>query len=652
MTDRHYLELLAKDYPTADAASAEIINLSAICELPKGTEYFFSDIHGEADAFSYLLGTASGVIRNKIESLFLNSVPEPERASLSQLIYAPEETLEKTPDAADPSWCRVVIFRLVQVCKSVTSKYTRSKVRKRMPAQFGYVLDELLHADTEENKEEYYSAIISSITGTGVADKFIIALCLLIRRCSVDWLHVIGDIFDRGPHADYVMEELMRHQNVDIQWGNHDIHWMGAAAGSLVCVADVVRAAISYNNFDLLEEGYGINLRPLSHFAAEVYGADKCRIFRPHLLDENVYDPIDADLAAKMHKAIAVILFKLEGQLIERHPEYEMDHRQRLRDVDFEKGQVKIDGKMYKLRDTMFPTVNPKNPLKLSAGEQELIDALAKSFENSRQLQKHVPFLYNNGSLYKIANGNLLYHGCLPMREDGSFETVMLSGRELSGRKYMDAVDAIVRDAYYAKEGTQARKSAQDFIWYLWCGAKSPLFGKNQMTTFERYFIEDKATHTEVENPYFKLISKRAVCEKILAEFGLTPEGSHIINGHVPVRQAEGQSPVRGEGLLYVIDGGISKAYHSKTGIGGYTLISNSHYLALAEHRPFEVALKDGLYEAPKVRIVEMYPRRVTVKDTDNGRELTQRIEELKDLLAAYCDGDIREIRNVSMAVM
>ncbi len=643
MTDRHYLELLAKDYPTVDAASAEIINLSAICELPKGTEYFFSDIHGEADAFSYLLGTASGVIRGKIEALFVNSVPEPERAALSDLIYQPKEFLESSELACDASWCRVVIYRLVQVCKSVTSKYTRSKVRKKMPAQFGYILDELLHADTEENKEEYYSGIISSIVDLGTAETFIITLCRLIRRCCVDCLHVIGDIFDRGPHADYVMEELMRCENVDIQWGNHDIHWMGAAAGNLTCMANVVRAGISYNNFDLLEEGYGINLRPLSAFAASVYRDDPCEVFRPHLLDENIYDPIDADMAAKMHKAIAVIQFKLEGQLIARHPEYNMQNRAVLARVDFAKGDVEVGGKRYALRDTLFPTVDPKDPLALSPGEAELMGALARSFENSRQLARHIPYLYNNGGIYKIANGNLLYHGCIPMTKNGAFDKVELFGKVLSGRAYMDAVDELVRDAYYAPEGSPERRNAQDFMWYLWCGAKSPLFGKSQMTTFERYFIADKATHAEEANPYFKLIAKREICEKILEEFGLSPAASHIVNGHVPV--AEGDSPQRGGGLLYVIDGGISKAYHSKTGIGGYTLISNSHHLALAEHRPFAEARKRGMCGAADIQVVELYPKRVTVKDTDTGCELTRRIGELKDLLAAYRDGDIREKR-------
>ncbi|MDL2324211.1 fructose-1,6-bisphosphatase [Ruminococcaceae bacterium OttesenSCG-928-A16] len=644
MTQSNYLELLSKEYPTADAVSAEIINLRAICCLPKGTEYFFSDLHGEADAFAYLLGTASGVIHTKIEALFQNSVSEPERDLLSALIYRPQEVLRAGKALGDgDDWCRITIFRLVQVCKSVASKYTRSKVRKKMPQQFAYVLDELLHADTEENKEDYYTAIINAIVETGVAYKFISALCLLIRQCSIDSLHIIGDIFDRGPHADLVMEELMAFSDVDIQWGNHDIHWMGAVAGNETCVANAVRLAISYNNFDLLEDGYGINLRPLSTFAAEVYQDDPCEIFLPHQLDTNVYDPIDAHLAAKMHKAIAIVQFKLEGQLIARHPEYEMQGRDLLAHVDFEGCTVTVDGKKYPMRDCLFPTVNPQNPLELTEGEKELVHTLTRSFTHSTLLKKHIRFLYNNGSMYKVVNNNLLYHGCIPLTKNGEFKKVKLDGKPLQGKAYLDAIDRKIRNAYFAPEGSAQREDAGDYMWYLWCGKNSPIFGKSRLTTFERYFIKDNSTHDEVYNPYYEFVDDRTVCEKILREFGLNPAHAHIVNGHVPVRHQQGESPIKGGGLLFVIDGGISKVYHGRTGIGGYTLISNSHHLALAQHRPLNEVRKSGYKDVPRVQVVERYPKRRTVLDSDTGKTIGRRIEQLETLLAAYREGQLRE---------
>lgn len=644
MADRHYLELLAKEYPTAQLVASEIINLSAICQLPKGTEYFFSDIHGEADAFEYLLGTASGVIGSKIETLFQNSLSEPERLLLSELIYRPAEVLHtRAKVGKDRDWCRVTIYRLVQVCMNVSSKYTRSKVRKKMPAHFAYVLDELLHADTEENKEQYYTAIIAAIDETGMAGDFIIALCELIRRCCIDRLHIIGDIFDRGPHAERVMEGLMAYNDVDIQWGNHDIQWMGAVAGNGACVAGVVRLAISYNNFDLLEDGYGINLRPLSHFAAEVYKDDPCTLFMPHILDENIYDPINAELAAKMHKAIAVIQFKLEGQLIDRHPEFEMDGRAMLTRVDFEKCTANVDGVDYPMRDCMFPTVDPADPLKLTPGETELVHALTRSFTHGNLLGRHINFLYNRGSLYTIANGNLLYHGCVPMDERGGFAKVKIKGKTLSGRAYLDEIERIVREAHYASDNSKGRRDAGDYMWYLWCGPHSPIFGKDRITTFERYFVGDKAAHHEVSDPYYQHVNSREACEAILREFDLDPQQSRIINGHVPVRLADGESPIKGGGLLFVIDGGISKAYQGKTGIGGYTLISNSHSLMLAEHRPFEEVRSSGFGQGPKVQVVERFPRRVKVMDTDTGHQLQKDIDELCELLEAYREGTIRE---------
>ncbi|MDL2219425.1 fructose-1,6-bisphosphatase [Ruminococcaceae bacterium OttesenSCG-928-O06] len=646
MLDRHYLELLAKEYPTAAAVSAEIINLSAICQLPKGTEYFFSDIHGEAEAFCYLLGTASGVINGKIEALFLNSLSEPERMLLGHLIYQPETVLDTQRKTKNyDEWCRITIFRLVQVCKNVAGKYTRSKVRKKMPTQFAYAMDELLHAGAEESKEDYYTTITEAIIATGMAEQFIIALCQLIKRSAIDVLHIVGDVYDRGPHPDEVMEELMSYTNVDIQWGNHDIHWMAAAAGSELCVANVVRIAVSYNNFDLLEDSYGINLRPLSSFAAEVYRDDACEFFRPHILDDNLYDMVDEDLAAKMHKAIAVIMFKLEGQLYARNPEFGMDGRALLTRVDFAKGELDVAGKRYPMRDTMFPTVNPKDPLALTDEEAALVHTLTRSFTHSPRLQEHIRFLYNNGSLYKIANGNLLYHGCIPMEEDGSFSTITVRKKDYSGKTWLDFIDEQIREVYFAPKASKQRRAATDFMWYLWCGAKSPLFGKHCITTFERYFVADKEAHVEVTNPYYTHIKTRAGCERILHEFGLSPEASRIVNGHVPVKLPHGENPVKGDGLLFVIDGGISKSYHGRTGIGGYTLISNSHNLALAQHRPFAEIRNSGFSIGPKVQLVERFPRRVRVRDTDTGARLLQDIEELKQLLAAYREGDLQEKR-------
>lgn len=647
MTDLRYLQLLSRSYPTALSASAEIINLNAICRLPKGTEYFFSDLHGEYDAFIYQLSSASGIIREKIDYLFSRSVSEKEREELAVLIYTPSDTLARLRGELDEveyhNWCRIAIYRLVQVCQAVSAKYTRSKVRKKIPSSFSYIIDELLHADADDSKERYYEEIIASIVSTGTSDAFIIQFCDLIRECAVDSLHIIGDIFDRGPHADRIMEELRRFHDVDIQWGNHDIGWLGAAAGNLACVASVLRRCVGYNNFDQLEDGYNINLRPLSMFAARVYADDPCQRFTPHVLDENIYDPVESGLASKMHKAMAVIEFKLECQLLARHPEYEMDSRILLPKVDFAAGIVEVDGKRYPMLDRSFPTVDPKDPTALTTEEQELIDRLAASFRHSKLLKKHVRFLLSHGGMYKVINSNLLYHGCLPMTGDGDFDRVTLDGKPLTGKAYLDAIDAKIRAAFYAPHGSPEQKDAVDFFWYLWAGPKSPLFGKSRLSTFERYFIAEKETHTEVYNAYYALVKGRETCEKILREFGLDPQRSHIVNGHVPVKEKEGESPIRGGGLLFVIDGGISKAYQRQTGIGGYTLIYNSHHLALAQHKPYTQIQDNPWNSAPKVRIVENMPRRVLVGDTDTGAKLQTQIQQLRELLAAYREGAIKE---------
>ena len=642
MRDLAYLKLMSREYPTIKAASSEIINLTAIQGLPKGTEYFFSDLHGEYEAFIHLLRSASGIIREKITETFGHIIPEKEEVELANMIYYPERVVSQMQlkGLSTDDWQRVAIYRLVQICKVVSSKYTRSKVRKKMPPEFAYVIDELLHVDyNDDNKRVYYSEIIRSIIDIRVGDKFIIALCELIQNLTIDSLHIIGDIFDRGPRADIIMKELMQFHDVDIQWGNHDISWMGAATGNLACICNVLRIAISYNSFDVLEDGYGINLRPLSMFAARIYHNDPCERFVPQILDENIYDAVDPGLAAKMHKAIAIIQFKVQGQIIGRHPEYEMDDRRLLEAVDFDRGVVVLEGKEYPMLDLSFPTVDPKDPLRLTAEEEDLLHTLQLSFKHNELLHKHIRFLYSHGSLYKCYNSNLLYHGCIPMKEDGSFDEIVVDGISYSGQALMDYVDRKVQNAYFMAEELPEKEDAMDFMWYLWCGAKSPVYGKGKMTTFEHYFIEDPATHKEPMNPYYRLSVKEETCDRILEEFGLPKSGSHIINGHVPVKIKEGESPVKAGGKLFIIDGGLSKAYQSRTGIAGYTLIYNSNHLALAEHKPFDPEKES----TPRVSIVENMHKRVMVADTDKGVELAGRIADLKELVGAYREGILKE---------
>ncbi|MDO5547313.1 MAG: fructose-1,6-bisphosphatase [Eubacteriales bacterium] len=645
MKDLKYLKLLSRDYPNIETVSSELISLKGRLSLPKGTEYFFSDLHGEHAAFIHLLRSASGVIRNKIDFLFDKTIFEDERAELASLIFYPEENLaHHTRGPEFDAWCQITIHRLIMVAKEVSSKYSRSYVRRVIPPAFSFLIDELLHTPTDdEDKYTYFRTLISSVVETGVADRFITALCQFIQQVSVDNLHIIGDIFDRGPRADMILDELMNYHDVDIQWGNHDISWMGAASGSRVCIANVLRIAISYNGFDGLEDGYGINLRPLSMFASNIYKNDPCTRFQPHILDENKYDPVDASLAAKMHKAIAVIMFKYEGQLIQRHPEYGMNGRLLLDKINYEEGTITLDGKTYPLTDTCFPTIDPANPYALSAEETELMDTIAASFQHSRRLREHMAFIYNRGALYRSFNGNLLYHGCIPMREDGSFDEVPAldgSDKTYSGRALLDHLDKLVRRTRYSEQPNDS-----DIMWFLWCGPKSPVYGRHRMTTFERYFIEDKSLYIEYPNPYYECCEHVDVVSSILKEFGLDPAHSHIINGHVPVKQ--GENPIKADGKLFMIDGGISKAYQSKTGIAGYTLIYNSHNLSLAEHMPFnppsngEVAHTDT-----RIHIVETMRQRVTVADTDSGTHIREQIEDLTLLLKAYRSGTLRQ--NVS----
>ena len=642
MRDLDYLKVLSREFPTVKAASSEIINLKAICGLPKGTEYFFSDLHGEYDAFIHLLRSASGVIREKINETFDLIISEEEELALANLIYYPKKGVRQVKNEGrfNEDWQKITIYRLVRICKQCASKYTRSKVRKKMPKEFEYIIDELLNVDyNDDNKKVYYEEIIHSIIDGGIGEDFIIMLCDLVQNLTIDNLHIIGDIYDRGPRPDIIMEELMNSHDVDIQWGNHDISWMGAACGNLACISTVLRIAIRYDCFDLLEDGYGINLRPLSVFAAKVYKDDPCERFMPRGIDENIYDTVDPGLAAKMHKAISIIQFKIEGQTIKRRPEFDMNDRLQITAIDFAKGTVTIDGKEYPMRDINLPTVDPKDPLALTKEEEELMRTLQMSFKHSTNLQRHVRFLYSHGGMYKRCNSNLLYHGCIPMKENGEFDELKIHGIIYSGKRLLDYIEDVVNMAYFLPEDDPMKEWCMDFVWYLWCGPKSPVFGKDKMATFETYFVAEKSTHKEHMNPYYKLSQKEEICDKILKEFGLPTEGSHIINGHVPVKSKDGESPVKGNGKLYVIDGGLSKAYQPKTGIAGYTLIFNSHYLALAEHKPFD----PNQESTPKVEIVERMRKRVMVADTDIGKRLQTQIEDLYELVAAYRAGVLKE---------
>ncbi len=556
---KRHLKILSKQYTNIEQVAEEIINLQAILNLPKGTELFLSDIHGEYGSFSHILNNGSGIIRNKIEDIFNNQITERERRQLATLIYYPEEKLALIKKEVDniKEWYSINLYRLIEVAREVSSKYTRSKVRKAMPKGFDYIIDELLHLQgCGPDKETYYKQIISSIIELDRADEFIVAISNLIKRMAIDHLHVIGDIFDRGPNAKLVMDTLMNFHSLDIELGNHDILWMGATCGNKACIANVIRICSRYDNIDTLEDGYGINIRPLSTFALETYKNDSCEKFVPKVFDYNKYIRSDEISIAKIHKAISVIQFKLEGQMIKEHPEYKMDGRLLLDKIDYEKGTIQIDNKIYNLNDTNFPTVDYKNPYKLTKEEEEIINRLQESFKNSETLNKHISFLYSKASMYKCFNSNLLFHGCVPMEADGEFSKIEVLGESISGKKYFDCIEKIANEAYFGKENN---KDAVDFMWYLWCGPKSPLFGKAKAATFERYFVEEKETHKEEKNPYFTLIENEEICDKVLKEFGLETKKSHIINGHVPVKEKDGESPIKANGKLLVIDRRICK---------------------------------------------------------------------------------------------
>ncbi len=649
--DYRYLKLLSKEFPSIVAASTEIINLQAILNLPKGTEHFMTDIHGEYESFNHVLRNGSGNIRRKIMEVYGDVLSEQDIKGLSTLIYYPEQKLEiiKKTQPNVHEWYKITIYRLVEICRKAAFKYTRMKVRKALPKDFAYIIEELMHKSPYEfDKEEYYTGIIETIINIGRADEFIIEMSKLIQRLVIDRLHIIGDIFDRGIGPDIVMDTLMNYHTVDIQWGNHDVLWMGAAAGNDACIATVLRICSRYSNLDTIEDGYGINLLPLATFALEFYKDDDCAAFKPRTKNVIDFTEKDLNLIAKMHKAIAIIQFKLEGEIIRRRPEYNMDDRLLLNFIDYENGTIELYGATYKLKNSYFSTIDPKDPYALTVEERELIEKLRSSFINCERLQKHIRFLYASGSLYLKYNDNLMYHGCIPMNEDGSFKTVHLIPGEppLSGKAYLDRLDVIVREGYFHANNPEAKQFGMDMIWYLWTGTDSPLFGKDKMTTFERYFIADKDSHVEKKNPYFKLENSEKICEVIFKEFGLNPECSHIINGHVPVKLGAGESPIRANGKLLVIDGGFSKAYQSTTGIAGYTLIYNSYGLILVSHDPFESTQK-AIEEEKDIHsttiVLEKEIERKRVRDTDEGAKIIAQIKDLEMLLEAYHSGVIKE---------
>ena len=643
-----YLTLLSDRYKNINSAATEVINLKAILNLPKGTEHFVSDIHGEADSFSHVLRNASGVIKNNISAIFGASLRESEKKSLATLIYYPEQKLEQMKEIEEEKdeWYKITLHRLVTICKVVSSKYTRSKVRKALPKEFAYIIEELLHESNVGNdKDMYYNEIINTIIHLEQADRFIIALANLIQRLSIDQLHVIGDIYDRGPNAAAIMDIITKYHSVDIQWGNHDIAWMGAAAGCQALICNVLRIQTRYANLDTIEEDYGINLIPLATFAIDKYADDPCEQFAPKGIDSILSDK-DFAMIAKMHKAISIIQWKMEAQIIKRHPEFMMDDRLLLDKIDLEKGTVRIEGVEYKMNDMNFPTIDPKDPFALSEEEQVVMDKVKTSFVNSEKLQKHVRVLYSKGSMYTIFNSNLLFHGGIPMNEDGTLREVLFRGKKYKGKEYLDVLERCAREGYFNKPHSESKRECMDILWYLWCGEESPVFGKKKMTTFERYFIDDKASHKEVSNPYYSLRNEESACKTILSAFGLNPDSSHIINGHVPVKVSKGESPIKANGRLFVIDGGFSKAYQKVTGIAGYTLIYNSHGMVLVSHEPFvstDVAIAEEKDILSSTVALQYTQDRIRVRDTDNGKKLEVSINELEKLVFAYQNGILKE---------
>ena len=643
-----YLKLLSRRYPTIQSVCTEIINLRAILNLPKGTEHFISDIHGEYEGFRHILRNASGSVRRKIDQALGDYIPSAERGNLAALIYYPELKLQELQEEGKLTreWYTLTLKQLVSVCRITTSKYTASKVRKLLPKDFAYVITELLTTGSKDfNKEEYYGQILDAIIDIESADKFVIAMCHLIQDAVIDRLHIVGDIYDRGDSPHLVMDELEKQRLVDIQWGNHDILWMGAAVGNRCCMANAVRICLRYNNYDFLENGYGINMRPLSLFALETYADDPCLCFQPKSEAHNAYEEQNRAVIAKMHKAISVIQFKLEGLTAMAHPEFEMEDRLLLDKMDLERGVVTIGGQEYPLLDTNFPTVDPASPYTLSFEEEELVEGMRSAFLNNEKLQRHIDFMYKKGSMYRYYNRTLMFHGCIPMQPDGSCTVLDVYGHRCQGKSLFDRCEELVRQARFSKNPAH-RSRGSDFMWYLWCGSKSPLFGKDKMATFERYFVEDKSTHKEISDPYFKLACTDELVDRVLQEFGIEDSEAVIVNGHIPVKIKKGESPIKVPGRLILIDGGMSKAYQSVTGIAGYTLVYNSHEMYLSEHEPFnsvDDTVRNNTDMESHVIPVKKFHERIKIADTDDGREIISQIEDLELLLEAYRAGAVQQ---------
>ena len=647
--ETRYLERLSDLYPTIASASTEIINLQAILNLPKGTEHFLTDIHGEYEAFSHVLKNGSGAVRKKIDEVFGNTMSARDKKTLATLIYYPKAKMDiiKQSETNMEDWYRVHLYLLIEVSKRAASKYTRSKVRKALPKDFAYVIEELITEKAEvRDKESYYNEIISTIIRIGRAENFIIAISELIQRLVVDHLHIVGDIYDRGPGPHIIMDKLMAYHSVDIQWGNHDVVWMGAAAGQRGCIVNVIRICARYGNLDILEDGYGINLLPLATYAMRVYGDDPCSCFKlKGATDTAATDSEEMQMNLRIHKAISVLQFKIEGQIIQRRPEFHLEERAMLHRINYEKGTITLEGKEYPLSDTNFPTIDPEDPYRLTPEEEEIMNRLEHDFANCEKLQQHMRFLLTKGGLYKVYNDNLLYHGCVPLNEDGSLKDVEIYGKTYRGREVYDVLDSYVRKGFFALDENE-RQAGKDIMWFIWLHPDSPLFGKNKMATFERCFLADSETHVEKKNPYYFLIENEKVIDSILREFGLDPEKAHIVNGHVPVKRKDGESPIKCGGKVMVIDGGFSKAYQKETGIAGYTLIYNSYGLRLVAHEPFEsteaaIAKENDIHS--ETMVVQRVYDRYLVGDTDAGRELREQIADLERLLAAYRNGEITE---------
>lgn len=648
----NYLQLLSRSFRNSAEASTEIINLEAILNLPKSTEHFLADIHGEHEAFQHVLKNASGDIKRKVREVLSDELSDKDMRTLCTLIYYPAEKLalikaeQGEKDMLD--WYALTLRRLISVCQNMSSKYTRSKVRKALPKEFSYIIQELLHESTGmTNKNKYVKAIIEAIINTGQADNFIVAICNLIQRLAIDRLHIVGDLFDRGTGSHLVMDTLCQHPNFDVQFGNHDVMWIGAAAGNRACMANVLRLCMRYGNLSVLEDGYGINLLHLAIFAMDVYKDDPCEEFGPKLEDNVTCSDKTRRLIAQMHKAVSVLQFKLEAQIIRRHPEYEMDDRLLLDKIDYEKGICTIDGKRYSMRECYFPTIDPADPYKLSVEESEVIERIAHSFTTSEKLQRHIRCLLDNGSMYLVYNGNLLFHASVPMNPDGTLKEVYLYDGYYKGRALLDKVDTIIRAAY-ADNDPKLHQFAVDYLWYLWCGKNAPTFDKDRMATFERYFLKDKAVMKETKGSYYTLRNEDATVDLLLEEFGVEGDHRHIINGHIPVKTLKGENPMKAGGRLIVIDGGFSKPYQSTTGIAGYTLVYHSRGMSLVEHQPFtstEEAIRGGSDIKSTRHLVEKLTERIHVRDTDKGRDIRRRIESLRKLLFAYQNGLIREMQ-------